>query len=49
MSVIVAVLVFGELFGFYGVLVAVPAAAVLKILLKEVLDAYRASSFFRGA
>ena len=49
LAVIVAVMVFGELFGFYGVLVAVPAAAVLKILIREGLDAYRASAFFRGA
>ena len=49
LSVIVAVMIFGELFGFYGVLIAVPAAAVLKILLSEVIDAYRASSFFREA
>ena len=46
LAVIVAVMVFGELFGFYGVLVAVPAAAILKILIREGLDAYRASSFF---
>jgi len=48
LAVFVAVMVFGELFGFYGVLVAVPAAAVLKILLREALDAYRASDFFRA-
>jgi predicted PurR-regulated permease PerM len=47
LAVIVAVMVFSELFGFYGVLVAVPAAAVLKILFREVVDAYRASSFFQ--
>lgn len=47
LAVIVAVMVFGELFGFYGVLVAVPAAAVLKILFREVLEAYRASDFFQ--
>ena len=48
LSVIVSVMIFGELFGFYGVLVAVPAAAILKILFREGLDAYRASEFFRG-
>jgi predicted PurR-regulated permease PerM len=47
LAVIIAVMVFGELFGFYGVLVAVPAAAILKILVREGLDAYRASTFFR--
>ena len=49
LSVIVAVMVFGELFGFYGVLIAVPAAAILKILIREALDAYRSSTFFREA
>ncbi|MGB0589668.1 MAG: AI-2E family transporter [Myxococcota bacterium] len=49
LAVIIAVMVFGELFGFYGVLVAVPAAAILKILVREGLDAYRASRFFREA
>ncbi|MDF1563502.1 MAG: AI-2E family transporter [Deltaproteobacteria bacterium] len=47
--IIVAVLVFGELFGFFGVLVAVPLAAILKILLKVVLDFYRESEFYREA
>ena len=45
--IIVAVLVFGELFGFFGILVAVPLAAILKILLKVVLDFYRESEFYR--
>jgi predicted PurR-regulated permease PerM len=46
--VIVAVLVFGDLFGFFGVLVAVPLAAILKILLRVALEAYRDSEFYRG-
>ncbi len=45
--IIVAVLVFGELFGFFGILVAVPLAAILKILLRVVLDFYRESEFYR--
>lgn len=48
-AVIVAVLIFGELFGFFGVLVAVPLAAVLKILLRVGLERYRASAFYRAA
>lgn len=44
--VIVAVLVFGELFGFVGVLVAVPLTAVIKILGRVILEAYRESAFF---
>lgn len=47
--VIVAVLSFGELLGFVGVLIAVPAAAVLKILAREALGHYWASNFYRGA
>ncbi len=46
--VIVAVLVFGDLFGFFGVLVAVPLAAILKILLRVAVEAYRDSEFYRG-
>lgn len=48
LAVIVAVLVFSELFGFYGVLLAIPLAAILKILGRVVLDQYRASDFFEG-
>lgn len=44
--VIVAVLVFGELFGFVGVLIAVPLTAVLKILGRSVMTSYRESEFF---
>ena len=46
--VITAVLVFGELFGFFGVLVAVPVTAILRILLRVATEHYRASSFYRG-
>lgn len=47
--VIVAVLVFGDLFGFFGILIAVPLAAVLKILLRVAVEHYRASSFYAEA
>lgn len=45
-GVIVAVLAFGELFGFLGILLAVPVAAVLKIFLKATIESYRQSEFF---
>jgi predicted PurR-regulated permease PerM len=45
-GVIVAVLAFGELFGFLGVLLAVPIAAVIKILLRATIDSYRQSAFY---
>lgn len=46
--IIVSILVFGELFGFLGVLIAVPATAVLKILLRQAQLQYQASSLYRG-
>jgi predicted PurR-regulated permease PerM len=46
--VIVAVLAFGELFGFVGVLLAVPASAVLKVVGTVVLRRYRESAAYRG-
>lgn len=47
--VIVALLIGGDLFGFFGVLIAVPAAAVAKVFLDELLAAYRSSSLFTGS
>ncbi len=46
--VIVALLIGGDLFGFLGLLIAVPLAAVLKVFVHELLDAYRRSSLFGG-
>ena len=45
-AVLFALLVGAELLGFTGVLLAVPAAAVTKILLQRVLVRYRTSEFF---
>lgn len=47
--VLLALLVFGELFGFFGVLIAVPAAAVAKIFVLRALEHYRKSPLFTGA
>lgn len=47
-AVMFALLIGGELLGFTGVLLAVPAAAVLKILLFRLRARYRASAFFKG-
>lgn len=47
-AVIVALLIGGDLFGFLGLLIAVPVAAVVKVFVDELLDAYRRSSFFQG-
>jgi len=45
-AVIVALLIGGDLFGFLGLLIAVPAAAVVKVFADEALLAYRRSSLF---
>ncbi len=44
--VLLAAVTFGWAFGFVGVLLAVPTAAVLKVFVEEVLDWYRGSAFF---
>ncbi len=46
--VMIALMVGGELFGFLGVLLAVPAAAVAKILVVRVVAWYRQSELFLG-
>jgi predicted PurR-regulated permease PerM len=46
--VIIAILAFGELFGFVGILLAVPASAVLKVVGSVVLERYRKMSLYTG-
>jgi predicted PurR-regulated permease PerM len=48
-AVLLALLVGAELLGFTGVLLAVPAAAVMKILFQRLGSRYRRSSFYTGA
>jgi predicted PurR-regulated permease PerM len=43
-----ALLAFGELFGFVGLVVAVPTAAVIGVLVRHVIAMYLASSLYRG-
>jgi predicted PurR-regulated permease PerM len=45
--IIVALMAGAELFGFLGVLLAVPTMAVLKILVSHTLEKYRASDLYR--
>lgn len=45
-AVIFAVLAGGKLFGFIGVLLALPAAAVIMVLLREARDRYKSSSLY---
>ncbi len=44
--VILAIMIFSSALGFVGLLLAVPIAAVLKVLTEEGLKHYRASTFF---
>lgn len=46
--VILALLIGGGLFGFLGILLAVPVAAVLKIFAKDVMDYYRSTELYLG-
>ena len=43
-----ALLAGGSLFGFVGVLIAVPVAAVIGVVTRHLLGCYHASTFYRG-
>ncbi|HSP80809.1 MAG TPA: AI-2E family transporter [Myxococcaceae bacterium] len=47
-AVILAVLAFGELFGFTGILLAVPTAAILKVVLRVVVARYQKTDLYTG-
>lgn len=47
--VIFALLAFGSIFGFVGVLIAVPMAAAIGVLVRFSIERYLASGFYRGA
>ncbi|HDS1734386.1 AI-2E family transporter [Pseudomonas sp. BP8] len=47
-AVIFAILAGGELFGFTGVLLALPVAAVIMVLLRHVHDLYKDSDMYAG-
>ncbi|MGB1088839.1 MAG: AI-2E family transporter, partial [Alphaproteobacteria bacterium] len=46
--VIFALLAFGSIFGFVGVLIAVPMAAAIGVLVRFSIERYLASGFYRG-
>jgi predicted PurR-regulated permease PerM len=48
LAVIFALLAFGQVFGFAGVLVALPASAVLAVALRRLRVLYVGSSLYRG-
>jgi predicted PurR-regulated permease PerM len=47
-AVLFAVLAGGHLFGFFGILLALPMAAVIVVLLRHARDEYLSSSFYQG-
>ncbi|MFW6021329.1 MAG: AI-2E family transporter [Guyparkeria sp.] len=47
-AVIFAVMAGGQLFGFFGILLALPVSAVLIVLGKHALYSYRQSRYYRG-
>ncbi len=47
LAVIFALMAFGQLFGFIGVLIALPASAMLLVALREVRALYLASRFYQ--
>ena len=49
MAVIFAVLAGGQLFGFMGILLALPVASVLAVLLRHARESYRESDFYGEA
>jgi predicted PurR-regulated permease PerM len=48
LAVIFVLMAFGQLFGFVGVLVALPVGAALLVGLREVREAWLASPVYRG-
>jgi predicted PurR-regulated permease PerM len=48
-AVIFAILAGGELFGFTGILLALPVAAVIMVLVRHVHDIYKDSDIYAGA
>ena len=48
LAVIFALMAFGQLFGFVGVLIALPASAVVSVAVRRVQQHYLASRLFRG-
>lgn len=48
LAVIFALMAFGQIFGFFGILAALPASAMLLVGLREVRTLYLASRFYQG-
>ncbi len=48
-AVIVGLLIGGDLLGFLGLIVAVPATAIIQVFAKELLENYRSSALYSAA
>jgi len=46
-AVIFSLLAFGQLFGFFGILLALPASAAILVGLRHINAEYRASDIYR--
>ena len=49
LAVIFALLAFGQVFGFVGVLIALPVSAVLLVALRRIRQRYLTSKLYKGA
>ncbi len=48
LAVIFALLAFGQLFGFFGVLLALPVSAILTVALRELRQGYLSSALYKN-
>ncbi|MBW2576752.1 MAG: AI-2E family transporter [Deltaproteobacteria bacterium] len=48
-AVIVGLLIGGDLLGFLGLIVAVPATAIIQVFVAELLETYRSSTLYSGS
>ncbi|MCF6157189.1 MAG: AI-2E family transporter [wastewater metagenome] len=46
--VILAILIFGQLWGFLGLLLAIPITAILRVLVAELISLYKSSRYYTG-
>jgi predicted PurR-regulated permease PerM len=45
--VVFALILFGDLFGFFGVLLALPMSAISLVISRHVMASYKSSSWYR--
>ena len=48
LAVIFALLAFGQVFGFVGVLIALPLSAVLLVAIRRIMQRYLTSKLYKG-